>query len=320
MGTKNVYERFVWFDNQVRARRYPNATSLAEAFEVSAKTAQRDIDFMRDRLFCPLDYDSSQKGYYYNDETFSLPMVYLSSEELSALLIARKMLQDISGGSIGQEISSIVDKITNILKKHSVLVDRIDDAFSFQLIEYSPAPDAVFKAVLEGCLKKKCLSFTYYSPATEKESERTFEPYHLLNYMGTWHTIGYCHLRKGIRDFALSRISDAKVLTDSFKTPTDFDFKKYFLSTFGLYKGKSTREVTLRFTPEKSKWIKDQIWRKDQKVRLLKDGSLEISFPVSDLSEIKREILKHGDAVRVIEPKYLRDLIKAEAEKITKIY
>ena len=320
MGTKNIYERFVWFDNQVRGQKYPNATSLADQFEISTKTAQRDIDFMRDRLLCPLDYDSSQKGYYYDDETFSLPMVYLSSEELSALLIARKMLQDISGGSIGHEISSIVDKMTNILKKHSVVADHIDDAFSFQLIEYSPTPEAVFKAVLEGCLKKKCLGFTYYSPATEEKSERTFEPYHLLNYMGTWHTIGYCHLRKEIRDFALSRISEAKVLAKSFKTPADFDFKKYFLSTFGLYKGKSAKEVTLRFTPEKSKWIKGQIWHKNQKVKLLKDGSLEISFPVSDFSEIKREILKHGDAVTVIKPEGLREVIKSEAINIAKIY
>jgi predicted DNA-binding transcriptional regulator YafY len=78
--------------------------------------------------------------------------------------------------------------------------------------------------------------------------------------------------------------------------------------------------VTLRFTPEKSKWIKDQIWHKNQKAKLLKDGSFEISFPVSDFSEIKREILKHGDAVEVIRPRSLRDLIKAEADKIAKIY
>jgi len=78
--------------------------------------------------------------------------------------------------------------------------------------------------------------------------------------------------------------------------------------------------VTLRFKTEKSKWIKDQIWHKDQKIKLLKEGSLEISFPVSDFSEIKREILKHGDMVEVIKPKDLRDLIKAEAEKIAKIY
>ena len=320
MGAKNIYERFVWFDDRVRARKFPNATSLSEQFETSTKTAQRDIDFMRDRLLCPLDYDPSQKGYCYDDDTFSLPMVYLSSEELSALLIARKMLQDTSGGSIGHEISSVVDKITNILKKRSVAADQIDDAFSFQLIEYSPAPEAVFKAVLEGCLKKRRLSFTYYSPAAEEKSERTVEPYHLFNYMGTWHTIGYCHLRKEIRDFALSRISEPKVLAESFEIPAEFDFKKYFLSTFGLFKGKSTEEVTIRFTPEKSKWIKDQIWHKDQKVKYLKDGSIELSFPVSDFSEIKMEILKHGGMVEVIKPKILRDLIKAEAQKIAKIY
>ena len=45
-----------------------------------------------------------------------------------------------------------------------------------------------------------------------------------------------------------------------------------------------------------------------------------MSFPVSDFSEITREILKHGDAVEVIKPKTLRNLIKAEAEKIVKTY
>ena len=79
-------------------------------------------------------------------------------------------------------------------------------------------------------------------------------------------------------------------------------------------------EVPLRFTPEKSKWIKDHIWHKDQKVKHLKDGSLELSFPVSDFSEIKREIWKHGDDVAVIKPIALRHLIKTGAEKIVKIY
>jgi len=320
VGAKNIYERFVWFDNQVKAQKYPNTTSLSEKFEISTKTAQRDIDFMRDRLRCPLDYDASRKGYRYDDQTFSLPMIYLSSEELSALLVARKMLKDISGGSIGHQISSISDKITNILKKHSMAADQIDDAFSFQLIEYSPAPEAIFKAVLEGCLKKKCLSFTYYSPAAKETSERTVEPYHLLNYMGTWHLLGKCHLRGEVRDFVLNRISEPKVQARSFKKPADFDFQTYFLSTFGLYKGKSTKEVILQFTPEKSKWIKDQIWHKDQKVKILEDGSLQISFPVSDFSEITREILKHGDAVMVIKPESLRELVKTEAEKIVKIY
>ncbi len=75
---------------------------------------------MKYRLDCPLEYDKTRKGYFYENDTFSLPMIYLSSEELSSLLIARKMLQDISNGYIGKEISSIVSKITNVLTRHMV--------------------------------------------------------------------------------------------------------------------------------------------------------------------------------------------------------
>ncbi len=51
MGNNNIYERFIWFDHNVRESKYPNATGLAEQFEVSVKTA-------------------------------SLPFIYLSSEVL----------------------------------------------------------------------------------------------------------------------------------------------------------------------------------------------------------------------------------------------
>jgi hypothetical protein len=44
MDIKDIYERFVWFDNQVRAKKYPNTTILAEQLEISTKTARRHID------------------------------------------------------------------------------------------------------------------------------------------------------------------------------------------------------------------------------------------------------------------------------------
>jgi predicted DNA-binding transcriptional regulator YafY len=164
------------------------------------------------------------------------------------------------------------------------------------------------------------LNFNYYSPASDEKSARMVDPYHLFNYMGTWHLIGYCHLRKDIRDFALNRISEVVILDEAFDIPSNFDFKDCFLSSFGLYKGKPSKQVTLKFSPAKSKWIKDQIWHKDQKVKYLKDGSIQLSFPVANFSEIKMEILKHGSDVEVIMPKSLRNLIKAEAEKIVRIY
>jgi predicted DNA-binding transcriptional regulator YafY len=320
MGIKNIYERFIWFDDQVRRKKYPNTTGLSREFEVSVKTAQRDIEFMRDRLDCPLIYDESLKGYHYEDETFSLPLMYLSSAELSSLVVARKLLQDISGSCIADEITTAVDKITSIIKKHAASPESMDDVMSFHLIEYCPAPEDIFRTVLEACLKKKKLSLNYSSPARKEETTRCVDPYHLFNYMGAWHLVGYCYLRKNIRDLKLSRISKPRMLDESFSIPRDFNAKDYFRSSFGIYKGRDKHQVVLRFTPETAKWISDQIWHRDQQTKTLKDGSLELSFPVANFSEIAREILKYGSGVEVIRPEGLRQFIKTEIDKAAKIY
>lgn len=118
----------------------------------------------------------------------------------------------------------------------------------------------------------------------------------------------------------MGRISNVKVLDRIFTVQKDFDIKEYLKSGFGIYKGDSLKEVTLRFSPQKSKWIKGQIWDKDQKEKVLKDGSIELTFHVANYAEIMMEILKHGSDVEVIKPKCLRELIKSEAKKITKIY
>jgi predicted DNA-binding transcriptional regulator YafY len=47
---------------------------------------------------------------------------------------------------------------------------------------------------------------------------------------------------------------------------------------------------------------------------------MELTFPMADFSEIKMEVLRHGAQVEVIKPKSLRELIKTESEKISRIY
>lgn len=167
MGNKNIYERFLWFDDRVRRKKFPNATALAREFEISTKTAQRDIEFMRDRLNCPVLYDKARKGYYYEDETFSLPLMYLSSSELSSLLVAQRLLRDVSGSCLADDITSAVDKITSIIEKHTAKPDALNEVMSFHLMKYSPVPEETFRIVLESCLKRKTMAFTYHSPVRD---------------------------------------------------------------------------------------------------------------------------------------------------------
>lgn len=319
MNSKIIYERFLWFERQVKKGKFPNTTSLARKFEMSTKTAQRDIDFMRERLDCPLLYDMTRKGFYYEDETFSLPVMHMSSSEFSSLILARKLLLDISG-SIAGDLEKAVKKITSVIERHAEAPESIDRSVSFHIIRQSPVKEEIFKAALESCIKRRPLTFTYASPAHSEKTERTVDPYHIFNYMGNWHLIGYCHLRKSIRDFHMGRIANQRIGNETFSMPRSFDFNKYFNSSFGLYKGEAQHEVTIRFQPSHAIWIRGQIWHKDQEERTFKDGTLELTFPVADFKEISREILRLGAGAEVIRPKALRDLIKTEAERICKTY
>jgi predicted DNA-binding transcriptional regulator YafY len=59
--------------------RYPNCRQMAEEFEVSAKTVQRDVNFMRDRMGLPIEYDKARFGFRYTRVVSGLPAMGMPS-------------------------------------------------------------------------------------------------------------------------------------------------------------------------------------------------------------------------------------------------
>jgi len=66
---------------------YPNCRKLANELEVSSKTVQRDLDFMRDRLGLPIAYGQLHFGFFYSEPVASFPNIEISEGELVALYI-----------------------------------------------------------------------------------------------------------------------------------------------------------------------------------------------------------------------------------------
>src|SRR4029077_2266893 len=92
-------ERMMRMHQRLKAGRYPNCRKLADELEVSAKTVQRDIDFMRYRLGLPIEYDQLHFGFYYTEPVASFPNVEISEGELVALYIGQKALAQYKGTS-----------------------------------------------------------------------------------------------------------------------------------------------------------------------------------------------------------------------------
>jgi proteasome accessory factor B len=57
---------------------------LADELEVSTKTIQRDIDFMRDQLGLPIEYDQLHFGFIYTEPVTSFPSIEVSEARACA--------------------------------------------------------------------------------------------------------------------------------------------------------------------------------------------------------------------------------------------
>jgi predicted DNA-binding transcriptional regulator YafY len=72
--------RIQWLHKYIVEMRYPNASRLAERFNISHRQAQRDVDCLRNDLGAPLAYSAEHRGFYYTKD-FSLPSYTVSANE-----------------------------------------------------------------------------------------------------------------------------------------------------------------------------------------------------------------------------------------------
>ena len=322
MSAKIIYERFLWFHNQVKEGRFPNASSLAEHFETVPKTAQRDIEFMRDRLCAPLQYDPARRGYSYDDNIYELPGLWIREEELISLLVSARLAAAVPDDALKAGLHRFLN---SVLSLHSVLGDvsleTVAQKVSVKNIEYCRTDERIFHQILDALLRDRSLQITYYSPHNDEVTTRDILPLHLLSYMGTWHIIAHCALKNELRDFVLSRIKSVAPSSSVLSTcETATTVKAYIRKHFGIMTGGETFEVCLRFSADVSPWLAEQVWHPAQHVHWEKDKTLCLTFPVADFREVKREILKYGAEVEVLSPEALREEVKREIDTMRDVY
>ncbi len=317
-----IYERFLWFHEQVRSLKFPNARALAEHFEISHKTAQRDIDFIRDRIRAPLVYVPEHRGYAYEESAYEIPGTWLGEEELTSLIVAFRLAATIPDIGMKKSFREFLDQVLSLHTGRAGLsIVDLNEKVSVKNIAYSRADGRIFHQVLQHLMESKPMGIEYYSPHNDDTTTRDILPLHLLHYMGNWHIVAHCSLRGELRDFALSRIraiAPATVHMCSNSTPESL--MEYIRSNFGILKSVRSFNVCIRFFPDIAPWVAEQVWHEKQSVKRDEDGSLLMSFPAADLREIRREILRYGSQVEVVSPKELRDEIRQEIGNMSLLY
>jgi len=310
-------ERMMHIHREIASGSHPNATSLAEIFEISTKSIQRDIDFMRDRLKLPIAYDGQRHGFHYTQPVSSFPTLQISEGELVALLVAEKALQQYRGTTFERPLVSALKKLAEQLPDTiSFNLGQWDQTISFRTSAEPILNLEIFDKISKATAGRRQIEFHYRKPGQAQGERRVADPYHFANINGEWFLFAYDHRRKGVRTFAPARMSELRETGKTFPRQATFSLKERLNDSFGVMAGSETHTVVIRFSRFAADFIREKRWHPSQKLRELGDGGAELRMKLSSLTEVERWILSWEGHATVIAPKKLAAMVRDAAKKI----
>jgi proteasome accessory factor B len=310
-------ERMLRIHQAIQSGRHPNAVSLARELEVSSKSIHRDLEFMRDRLELPLQYDNLHKGYYYTEEVGNFPTLQISEGELFALLVAEKALQQYRGTTFEKPLVSAFKKMAAALPDTiSLNLADWERTISFRTSAEPILNLEIFDILAKATAHRQQLQLTYRKPGRRETELRVVDPYHLANINGEWFLFAWCHLRKDIRTFVPARIQATDITGKTFDRPQKFSLEKRLRDSFGVQSGQGSFDVVIRFNELVSDYIREKKWHDSQRLKELKDGGLELRMKLSSLAEVERWVLGWAGNAKVIHPPELAEKVRQSAQDI----
>jgi predicted DNA-binding transcriptional regulator YafY len=317
LSSRPPLERMLRIHQAIQAGKFPNASTLAGQLEVTPKTIHRDIEFMRDRLELPIEYDGAKFGYHYTEEVSAFPTVHLTEGELFALILAEKALQQYRGTNFEKPLLSAIKKMEQSLPDTiSLNLSDIEQTISFRTRAEQILDLEVFDALAKAAAHRRQIELAYRKPGRSEIEQRIVDPYHLANINGEWYLFAFDHLRKDIRTFAPARIQAVKPTGKTFARPQKFSLEKRLRDSFGVHSGEGEHDVVIRFDARVADYVREKKWHESQQLREFKNGAVELRLKLSSLMEIQRWILSWGGDAKVVQPPELAAAVRQAAETI----
>jgi len=313
---KPQFNRLLELDRQIRDGKYPNCLTFSVDWEVSQKTVQRDIEYLRDTLGAPIEYHREKRGFFYTDANWFLPSLSMSEGDLFYLLLASKVLEQYRGTPVAAHVERIFGKVASLLPdKLALKPELVFTRFSFTSPPSGPVHEDIWTTLVRGLLHQQSVEIAYRRLEAHESGSRTIDPYHIANLQGEWYVFAWCHTRQMVLQFAMSRIGEAVLTKTPFEIQSGFDRKKLASGTFARFTpatGDKAQTVSLLFDKTIAPQILEKQWGPGQRARRRKNGDIELSFQATGLLEVQRWVLAWGRQVRVLAPRELKRMVREE--------
>lgn len=304
-------ERFHFIDQLLITKGCITRQQFLDALEISPATFKRDLEYLRDRLGAPIVWDPMQRGYCYekNDAAgvqYQLPGLWFNTSEIQALLTMNAWLENLQPGILSGHIKPLQSRIRGLLDQGDHSVDEITRRIRILTQARQSSSNDFFQLISQALLSRKRLAIDHFNRQTAKSTSREISPQRLTFYRDNWYLDSWCHKRNAIRSFSVDALEQVELLPGNAKAVSDKMLDKELGSGYGIFSGAKTRQAELRFSPERARWVAQELWHPQQKSRFDKKGFYYLSIPYSQEPELIMDILKHGADVVVLKPVSLK--------------
>ena len=280
------------------------APELAEHFEVSRRTINRDIEDLC-RAGIPISTSQGTGGGISIMDGYKMDRTVLSTKDMQMIMAGLRSLDSVSGSHYyGQLMEKIKAGSSEFVSGTDYILIDLSSWYKDSL---APEIEMIQDAIELG----KSLSFEYFSP--KGNSKREIEPYYLVLKWGSWYVYGYCLLRQDFRMFKLNRMANVSYAGD-------FDKKKDVpMPDLSGEKVFPPRNKVKAIFDRSLRWHLIEEYGIGSFVELA-DGSLLFEHEYADDEGLLSWLLSMRDKVTVLEPEHIRKKLSSIASEILEKY
>jgi predicted DNA-binding transcriptional regulator YafY len=316
-------ERIYRIDQLLNDKKVVSFQELLNRLEISPATLKRDLAYMRDRLNAPLVYDKELNGYRFeaNTESYSLPGLWFTPEEIYALLAMDHLLGNLdASGLLGKQIKPLQSRLLAMLDSTDNSLDEIRKRVKIEKIGARKLDYDFFQEIGMSLVKRKRLSIEYQSRSKDEYTIREVSPQRIIYYRDNWYLDAWCHQRNALRSFSLDAIKHLELIDRRALDMEEDELDSELGSGYGIFAGKDVQWATLIFNSDRARWVANESWHPNQVGKYLPDGSYELRVPFSDTREIMMDIMRYGSDVKIISPELLVKVLLDNLEKLSEQY
>ncbi len=295
------------------------ARTLPKDYTCHPRTIRRDLQALEVRFPIYTDRVDGRVRWKLVEGFNRVPAVQFSATELMALTFTRDLARPLEGTPIKDSLDSALAKASGVLPPSAEeYVKQLQGWFTAGIgphKRYAQHRETI-ERLARAIANHRTVEIRYYTAARDTTTRRKVDPYHLWFAAGALYLIGYCHLRRDVRMFAVDRIRSLTITNHPCQMPLGFDVEAYVRDALVVMRGGEQIEVELRFDRKTSAWAKDRIWHASQKATVDRKGCLTLALRVADTPELVGWILSFGPGARVLRPASLRERVLSAALQI----